>query len=367
MRNDQKPLNVYMTTLGRQGGMDSIAGLIVEQIEASPGAGVCVTRFNTRGSRNIFFGSFVFASAVARLWLAARRGEVDVLHLNMAAGGSAYRKLLLARIAQRFSVPYVVHLHGGRFAKFWQSVGPYAKRAVDRMFLQSAAIIVLGRFWAELIAGRLPSVRDRITILPNATASAASAGRARTVGAPVHICCLGKLSIDKGTPQLLEALALIGDESGWRATIAGNGDIAGSRATAERLGIAARLDTPGWLDAAAVNTLLDRADILVLPSLVENLPMAILEAFAHGLAVVATPVGAVPEVVDHGRNGLIVPVGDVPALARALRELIRDSELRRSLGAAGRRDHADRYDIRAYVPRLIAIWQGAARSSPRRS
>jgi glycosyltransferase involved in cell wall biosynthesis len=77
--------------------------------------------------------------------------------------------------------------------------------------------------------------------------------------------------------------------------------------------------------------------------------------------VVATPVGAVPEVIAHERNGLLVPVGNVEALANALNQLLEDRALRRRLGDAARRDHAERYEINNYVKRLVAIWQKAAR------
>jgi glycosyltransferase involved in cell wall biosynthesis len=89
--------------------------------------------------------------------------------------------------------------------------------------------------------------------------------------------------------------------------------------------------------------------------------MVVIEGFAHGLAVVATPVGAVPEVIDHERNGLLVPVGDVGALAAALDRLIENEELRRSLGDAARRDYAERYEISTYITRLVSTWRRAAR------
>ena len=78
------------------------------------------------------------------------------------------------------------------------------------------------------------------------------------------------------------------------------------------------MDIPEWLGPDETATLLRSADILVLPSFVENLPMVVIEGLAYDLAVVATPIGAVPEVIGHERNGLLVPVGDVEALAAAL-------------------------------------------------
>src|SRR5204863_6670367 len=105
----------------------------------------------------------------------------------------------------------------------------------------------------------------------------------------------------------------------------------------------------------------------VLPSFAENLPMSILEAFACGIAVIATPVGAVTDVITHETTGLLVPPGDVDALTDALRRLIADGKLREALGAAAKRDHAQYYEIGAYTSQLTAIWLKAAASANRRN
>ena len=91
--------------------------------------------------------------------------------------------------------------------------------------------------------------------------------------------------------------------------------------------------------------------------------MSILEAFAWGIPVVATPVGSIPEVVEHDRNGLIVPAGDIEALAQGLRRFVQDPELRRVFGKAAQQDHAARFNIENYVPRLATIWHRAVSSS----
>ena len=98
------------------------------------------------------------------------------------------------------------------------------------------------------------------------------------------------------------------------------------------------------------------ANILVLPSFSENLPMSVIEALAHGAAVVCTPVGALPELIEHERTGLIVKPGDVEGLASALGRLIDDPELRQRLGENGRALHRTRLAIEICAERLVAIW-----------
>jgi glycosyltransferase involved in cell wall biosynthesis len=340
------------------GGIDRLTDLMAVGMADDPGLGIRARRLVTRGRHGLTRGAFVFAGALARFWFAAKNGQVDLIHINLAAGGSAYRKALLGRCAKRLGIPYVVHVHSGRFDRFWTAAGPGLAAAIDRLFAESSAIIVLGKYWADLVASRVPSARGRIVVLPNATAAPKSDRRSTTCG-PVRITFLGKLGPNKGTPLLLEALASLSDQGDWTATVAGNGAVEDSRAAAARLGIADRVAFPGWLDAQGTAELLGQTDIFVLPSLSEGLPMAILEAFAWGVAVIATPVGSVPEVVEHNHNGLIVPVGDVAELTQALRRLIADPDLRRSLGEAARRDHTRWYDINGYLPRLVAVWRNA--------
>jgi glycosyltransferase involved in cell wall biosynthesis len=357
----EKILRVFLATpfgaKGR-GGIDRLTDLMVANLAARKELGINPIRLVTRGQSSLFQASFVFAQALARLRFAARRGEVDLIHINLASSGSAYRKLTLAALARRIGIPYVIHLHSGRFDQFWRAAGPWLAAAIDRSFADAGAIIVLGEYWARVVCERVPAARSKIFVLANATPPSTGDSVPASDGR-VRIAFLGKIGPNKGTRQLIEALAALKHRSDWTATICGNGAVEESRDLSATLGIADRTFFPGWLDDQATAEQLRRTDIFVLPSFSEGLPMSILEAFARGIAVVATPVGSVPEVMEHERNGLLVPVGDVPALTLALERLITDGALRRTLGAAARQDHAARFDIDVYIPRLAAIWRGA--------
>ena len=338
------------------GGIDRLNDLIFETIRHQTKGDVIVDRLVTRGKKGLFVAQFVFAYALARFATKAIFGQFDLLHIHLSIHGSSYRKTVLGWAARLLNVPYIIHLHGCGFDEFWSETSPYLARQIELLFKNSAHCIVLGEYWAQAIAARVPEIAGRISILPNATSPCRLDQYVAAEG-PTQITFLGQLGRRKGTPQLLEALAQLAHRSDWKATIAGDGDVDESRALARRYGIANKVEIPGWLGSSATEQLLRRSDILVLPSFSENLPMVILEAFAHGVAVISTPVGAVPEVIDHERNGLLVSVGDVAALRAALERLIDDRDLRKSLGAAAKSDHAERYEIGPYVARLIAIWR----------
>jgi len=225
---------------------------------------------------------------------------------------------------------------------------------------------VLGKYWADVIINRLPEVADKIVVLPNACWSS-SQPQVPAEDGHTRISVLGRLCARKGTPQFVQAVSMLRDRSDWQATIAGDGAIKETIASVKCLGMDERVVVTGWLDSETVDALLCRTDILALPSFCENLPMVILEAFAHGVPVVSTPVGAIPEVVVDEHNGLIVSAGDVEGLAEALRRLLKEPAFRKTLGDNARRAHQDKYDIENYVDSLVALWRQAARDPLRGS
>ena len=105
-----------------------------------------------------------------------------------------------------------------------------------------------------------------------------------------------------------------------------------------------------------VRPYLQAADAFVLPSATEGLSNAMLEALSTGLGVVVTAVGGAPDVIDDGRNGLLVPPNDVGGLAAALVALLRNAGLRRRLGAAGRRAVEAGYSLEQTADRLVGLY-----------
>ena len=96
-----------------------------------------------------------------------------------------------------------------------------------------------------------------------------------------------------------------------------------------------------------------------MPTLAEGFGFTNVEAMSHGLAVVSSRVGPIPETVDHERTGLLVSPGDVDALAQAISRLAATPELARSMGDRGRKDFLDRYTIERFRQRLAAFYRRA--------
>jgi len=347
---------------GGRGGMDRLTDAIIEGVRQR-GDDIEVRALRTYGQGSRALMPFYFLHALVDLARSRARGEADLLHINVAGGGSTYRKAALALWARALGVPYIVHLHGSRFRETWPTSAPVVGGLLNALFTQSRRIVVLGKVWADYIVATLPTVAEAICILPNATRARPPKPRLDDPTALPHLVFMGLLGERKGSLLLIEALSRLDPSLAWRATIAGNGDVAGHRRLAERLGVSGRVNLPGWLGPAEVDALLGEADALVLPSFAENLPMVIIEAFSQGVPVVATPVGAVGEVVEDGVTGLLTPVGDAGALAQAIQRLIVSPELRAQMGAAARERHAERFEIGGYIHRFVEIWRASARDS----
>jgi glycosyltransferase involved in cell wall biosynthesis len=365
-RQSALQLNAVVVTPGGEGGkggIDRMMDAIRHEFRAHPRVNVDLKFVVSRGA-NIYLSPIVLARAVLRIVFLQVWQGIDVIHINLSANASVYRKVVVAAVASALRIPYVIHLHSGEFGTFWDSCNEPTRRWIDALFTNAKSIIVLGRVWSDLLVTRLPELRDRITVMPNSTRAQRHDFRA---DGSVRILFLGRLGPAKGVGELLASFEMIRHRNDWRATLAGDGAVTETRILVERLGFAGRVKVPGWLDDDGVTAELQAADILVLPSWVENLPMCVVEAFGHGLAVVCTPVGALPEIVEHERTGLLVPVRNAQALASALERLLTDAPLRVRLGIQARAQHAVRFEIGGYVDRLVGVWRGASRKKRQRA
>jgi glycosyltransferase involved in cell wall biosynthesis len=167
-----------------------------------------------------------------------------------------------------------------------------------------------------------------------------------------------RLVAEKGVPQLLDTAARLPD--GVRVRLAGSGRIerqVRDRVAAEGLPV----DVLGPLPPAVVAAELQAAAVAVLPAVwEENCPMAVLEAAAAGVPVVASAIGGIPELVDDGRTGLLVPPGDTAALATALTRLVARPEEAAALGRAGWARVRERHDPGAHVAALLRAYADVA-------
>ncbi|MCC6264007.1 MAG: glycosyltransferase [Bryobacterales bacterium] len=170
---------------------------------------------------------------------------------------------------------------------------------------------------------------------------------------------VARLEPQKNPVGLLEAFAqALGAHPEWRLLLAGDGSLRDeTKQTAERLGLGERVRLLGV--EGNVVELLRAADLFVLGSRWEGTPLAVMEAMAAGLPVVATAVGGVPGLVEHGVTGLLVPAGVPEKLAGAISTLALDPARRKAFGDAAR-TQAERFGVEAMVNAYAALFEELA-------
>jgi glycosyltransferase involved in cell wall biosynthesis len=295
-------------------------------------------------------------------WLVLNR-RVDILHVHLAHGGSVVRKSLPLAAARLVGVPSVIHAHSYDFGGWFDRLKPIVRAAVRRLLVADYWLVLGGRH-VEEYASRLQLTSDRIGILHNAVRVPATPVSQFDVPW-VHAVALGRLGVRKGSYDLIAAVAELDDSvrSQLRVTLAGDGEVDQVRAAIAAAELHETIHAAGWLDPAARDELLCSAHIFVLPSHDEGLPMALLEAMAHGLAPVTTMVGSIGEAVEDGVNGVLVAPGSPGEIAEALAALVDDEALRTALADAAR-SRAQDFSLDRWYERLTLLWTDLASTPP---
>jgi glycosyltransferase involved in cell wall biosynthesis len=279
------------------------------------------------GLRGRIFNLIYFAEAVV---LAARMQDRGIVHLH---NHIAKASCTVAMIASDISgIPYSFTLHGPDI--FYE---PYHWR-LDEKIARAAFVACISEFCrSQAMVFSDPAHWGKLHIVHCGVDPARYDAPPRRAGG--QLLFLGRLAAIKGVPVLFEALAKVrGSEAPLRLVLIGDGP---ERATlvemAARLGISDQVHFAGYKSQADVAAALQAADVLVLPSFAEGLPVVLMEAMAARLPVIATQIAGVPELVRPGVNGWLVPPGDVDDLADAIREATSDPARARAMGEAGRR------------------------------
>jgi peptidoglycan/LPS O-acetylase OafA/YrhL/glycosyltransferase involved in cell wall biosynthesis len=313
---------------------------------------------DTRGSGGRVMGvvCFVRSLGVVGYLCAARR--VSLVHAHMTTRGSAARKAMLCGLAMAMRVPVIVHMHGADFIPFHRRLHPLLRWPLNAVLRRAQHVVVLGRSWGSFLVEEAGVDTSRISVVPNgAPCPCAPADRAH---AQPHLLFLGRLCGRKGVPELISALgAPCLRALDWHATFAGDGNPAPYRAMLSWHGLQDKVSLPGWLGRAETAALLARADILVLPSHHEAMPVAVIEALAAGVAVVTTPVGAIPEFLQNNVSALLVTPGAPGELTEALLRLLNDPVLRSDIAAAGHGVFLERLDIARIAIRIAELYREA--------
>lgn len=241
--------------------------------------------------------------------------------------------------------------------------------------------IAVSKFGADLLVERYHFPSARVSVIPNGV-ELRGLGRlgeparttvrqqlAQTVGfdggepGNLLVLTVARLNLQKGLFDLIDAVSLVQARiASARFLLIGGGELEealGLRIA--ELGLQSTVFLTGARPREVVVSWLGAADLFVLPSHSEGLPLALVEAMAAGCAAVATRVGGVPEVIADSSMGQLVPPRDPGALAAAIVELLADPMRREAISARGVERVRNAFDLEACLERTLALYPGLAR------
>lgn len=269
-----------------------------------------------------------------------------VAHVNTSGSLGLGRDIVVALILRSFRVPFVVHIRFGRVPALSAARG-WEWRLLRRLVLLSAGVITLDATTRRVLEGAssVPVVQIPNFLVDPGFDPGAEKGK--------KVTFVGWVSEAKGVGDLLAAWELLGAER-WTLQIIGPGDEAY---------LAHLLEKHPWAEGSLIGELANSevlaavgsSAILTLPSHTEGFPNVVAEGMALGCGVVATSVGAIPEMLADD-SGIVVPVGDHRAIANALGSMMHDSGWAR-YGARARRRFVDNFEAGRIVTRYVQQWE----------
>jgi len=300
----------------------------------------------------------------------ARELRPDVIVEDLAPVGAPF----VTAVARSLRIPVVFDVHyllgsPSAWIRLYGVIGAWGAMyswLLRRGSIRPARLISDSRSLVDELSARTPWLAPRW--LPNGVDPARFGTDRQDTGSrdgPIEVITVGRCVTPKGQRYLIEAMAHLDRALDVHLTIVGDGPLRSSleAATAD-LGLRDRVTFRGWMAHADLPDALGRADILVMPSLAEGLPVALIEGMGSGLPIVVTDIPAHRQVAGDDALVFVRP-GDAASIAGAIATLASDPERRSKLGTRARTVAAESYDWSRIVDDLESLLEGVRRDAGR--
>ena len=264
----------------------------------------------------------------------------EIVHIHFCSNNDFRKQAICLFVSRILGFKAIFHLHGGSFEKVYNNYHSFAQMVVRSVFRMPHCVIALSEYWAVFLSKIMNSERLRVVNNP-IDCEKLSPPSDRSMGETVFkVLLLGRVGMHKGHYDVLKALPIVLRKySNVVVLFAGTDDIPGATEDLKSLAKEYRIDDNvkflGPVTGSAKEELLHSCSIMILPSHGENMPLSVMEGMAAKLPIIATSVGAIPELLENGRLGILIDVGDYEALAEGIIRLLEQPDLAESYAHQG--------------------------------
>jgi len=254
----------------------------------------------------------------------------DLLHANWSING------VIAGLAGKIThTPVITTLRGSDVNNIHASK---TYRALLRLCLSlSRYTVTVSEAILQLVASEFPQYANRLIFIPNGVENTFLDIETRNPDGHIRLLYVGSLVPGKGIDQILYALKQLEDLHNVSLSVVGDGpERSALELLTNTLGLSSQVRFHGFVPPHQIETYYQQTDIVILASFSEGRPNMVLEAMAAGLAVIASKIAGVEELINHGQTGILFTPGNVDELAQAIRVLSTDALLRKDLGGAAK-------------------------------
>jgi O-antigen/teichoic acid export membrane protein/glycosyltransferase involved in cell wall biosynthesis len=275
----------------------------------------------------------------------------SVAYIHVGGNASLYRKVPFIALARLSGRRVVTHFHAGDFDFYYHDQPWLGRQIIRRGLGLSHQLIAVSDNLGQRLRDLLPSAK--VAVVPNGIKTAIFKHRRKAPARQTRLLFVGAMGRLKGERDLIHALQQAPElEPSLRVTLLGNGAET-IRPFAQTSSVWPLIEHLGPAPLEKRVKFFKQADLFVLPTYAEGMPVSVLEAMAAGLPVISTRVGGIPELIEDGVEGYLVAPGDVEALANRITRLIRDPSERRRMGERARAK-ARNFDEKLVLARLGA-------------
>lgn len=290
---------------------------------------------------------------IKKLWTI----KPQIVHFNPSFDlKSLLRELIMLVLCKRFGYSTIVQFHGGNISSLIKKDRlPFYIKLILKY---SSRCVVLTETQKNPLLNFVPE--DNIVIIPNMVDTSIFNGKKLNKGSEFVILFMSRIDKTKGVYSVIEAIPhVIKKISRTHFLFAGEGP---DKAKLEQLcnvnGLSKQVKFLGHINEMYKINLLAKGDLFLFPSqLCEGMPYALLEAMAAGLPIIATPVGAIPEIIKQGENGFLVPLEHPEILAETIIKLLKNKRLRAKIGKFNRYTAKTKYDIKIVIETFSQLYE----------